>query len=212
MHLPKRFRQMAEWRTRRWTPLSVVGGRMRRMTTPAAVIVDAAAYAQAVEDAVRAAAAYYGGGTSALDDDAYDRLVRGIADWEAEHPDAILPGSPTGKVAGGAVEGDVPHTVPMLSLDNVFSAEEFTAWTASLARRIGHDAARFSVGPKLDGLAVAARYSDGRLTRLITRGDGTAGEDVSHAIGTVEGLPEKLEEPVTVEVRGEVLMTSTQFE
>ncbi|MFE4054384.1 NAD-dependent DNA ligase LigA [Streptomyces sp. YIM B13518] len=182
------------------------------MTTPAAVIVDAAAYAQAVEDAVRAAAAYYEGGTSPLDDDAYDRLVRGIADWEAEHPDGILPDSPTGKVAGGAVEGDVPHTVPMLSLDNVFSAEEFTAWTASLARRTGRDATRFSVGPKLDGLAIAARYSDGRLTRLITRGDGTAGEDVSHAIGTVEGLPEKLDEPVTVEVRGEVLMTAAQFE
>ncbi|MFD6909189.1 NAD-dependent DNA ligase LigA, partial [Streptomyces sp. NPDC060077] len=182
------------------------------MTTPAAVIVDAAAYAQAVEDAVRAAAAYYEGGTSALDDDTYDRLVRGIADWEAEHPDGILPDSPTGKVAGGAVEGDVPHTVPMLSLDNVFSEEEFTAWTASLARRTGREATRFSVGPKLDGLAIAARYTDGRLSRLITRGDGTAGEDVSHAIGTIEGLPEKLAEPVTVEVRGEVLMTSAQFE
>ncbi|MER6625766.1 NAD-dependent DNA ligase LigA [Streptomyces sp. NPDC000931] len=182
------------------------------MTTPAAVIVDAAAYAQAVEDAVRAAAAYYEGGTSALDDDTYDRLVRGIADWEAEHPDGILPDSPTGKVAGGAVEGDVPHTVPMLSLDNVFSAEEFTAWTASLSRRTGRGATRFSVGPKLDGLAIAARYSGGRLTRLITRGDGTAGEDVSHAIGTIEGLPEKLDEPVTVEVRGEVLMTAAQFE
>ncbi|MEU3098423.1 NAD-dependent DNA ligase LigA [Streptomyces sp. NPDC006967] len=182
------------------------------MTTPAAVIVDAAASAQAVEDAVRAAAAYYEGGTSALDDDTYDRLVRGIADWEAEHPDGILPDSPTGKVAGGAVEGDVPHTVPMLSLDNVFSEEEFTAWTASLARRTGREATRFSVGPKLDGLAIAARYTDGRLSRLITRGDGTAGEDVSHAIGTIEGLPEKLAEPVTVEVRGEVLMTSAQFE
>ncbi|MEZ3178141.1 NAD-dependent DNA ligase LigA [Streptomyces pimonensis] len=182
------------------------------MTTPAAVIVDAAAYAQAVEDAVHAAAAYYAGGTSPLDDDAYDRLVRGIADWEAENPDGILPGSPTGKVAGGAVGGDVPHTVPMLSLDNVFSAEEFTAWTASLARRTGRDATRFSVGPKLDGLAVAARYSGGRLRQLITRGDGTAGEDVSHAIGTIEGLPEKLDEPVAVEVRGEVLMTSAQFE
>ncbi|MBB5128290.1 NAD-dependent DNA ligase LigA [Streptomyces griseoloalbus] len=181
------------------------------MTTPAAVIVDAAAYAQAVEDAVSAAAAYYKGGTSPLDDDTYDRLVRGIADWEAEHPGQTLPGSPTGKVAGGAVEGDVPHTVPMLSLDNVFSAEEFTAWTASLSRRIGRDARRFSVGPKLDGLAIAARYSGGRLTRLITRGDGTAGEDVSHAIGTIEGLPEKLDEPVTVEVRGEVLMTADQF-
>lgn len=182
------------------------------MTTSVAVIVDAAAYAQAVEDAVKASAAYYTGGTSVLDDDTYDRLVRGIAAWEAEHPDRILPDSPTGKVAGGAVEGDVPHTVAMLSLDNVFSAEEFTAWTASLARRIGHDVERFSVEPKLDGLAVAARYTQGRLTRLITRGDGTAGEDVSHAIGTIEGLPGELAEPVTVEMRGEVLMTTAQFE
>ncbi|MFI1358727.1 NAD-dependent DNA ligase LigA [Streptomyces sp. NPDC020898] len=182
------------------------------MTTTAAVIVDASAYAQAVEDAVQASAAYYTGGTSVLDDDAYDRLVRGIAAWEAEHPDQVLSGSPTGKVAGGAVEGDVPHTVAMLSLDNVFSPDEFTAWTASLARRIGHDAERFSVEPKLDGLAIAARYTKGRLTRLITRGDGTAGEDVSHAAGTVEGLPGELAEPVTVEVRGEVLMTSAQFE
>ncbi|KOG41727.1 DNA ligase [Streptomyces resistomycificus] len=182
------------------------------MTTPAVQIVDAAAYAQAVEDAVKAAAAYYTGGTSPLDDDTYDRLVRGIAAWEAGHPDQVLTDSPTGKVAAGAALGDVPHTVAMLSLDNVFSAEEFTAWTASLARRIGHEADRFSVEPKLDGLAVAARYTRGRLSRLITRGDGTAGEDVSHAIGTIEGLPEQLTEPVTVEVRGEILMTTLQFE
>ncbi|QEV10019.1 NAD-dependent DNA ligase LigA [Streptomyces prasinus] len=185
---------------------------MPLMTTPAAVIVDAAAYAQAVENAVSAAAAYYEGGTSPLDDDTYDRLVRGIAVWETAHPDEVLPDSPTGKVAGGAVEGDIPHTVPMLSLDNVFSAEEFMAWTASLARRLGREVTRFSVGPKLDGLAIAARYSRGRLTRLITRGDGIAGEDVSHAIGALVGLPERLAEPVTVEVRGEVLMTTAQFE
>ncbi|MFG2030082.1 NAD-dependent DNA ligase LigA [Streptomyces sp. NPDC048825] len=182
------------------------------MTTPVAVIVDAVAYAQAVEDAVKAAAAYYAGGTSVLDDDAYDRLVRGIAAWEADHPEQVLPDSPTGKVAGGAVEGDVPHTVAMLSLDNVFSPEEFTSWTASLARRIGHDVEQFSIEPKLDGLAIAARYTRGRLTQLITRGDGTAGEDVSHAIGTIDGLPAQLAEPVTVEVRGEVLMTTAQFE
>ncbi|MGW1396158.1 NAD-dependent DNA ligase LigA [Streptomyces nigra] len=185
---------------------------MTGMTTAAVVITDAAAYAQAVEDAVKASAAYYASGDSALDDDAYDRLVRGIAAWEAEHPDQILTASPTGKVAGGAVEGDVPHTVAMLSLDNVFSAEEFGAWTASLARRVGHEVERFSVEPKLDGLAIAARYVDGRLSRLITRGDGMAGEDISHAIGTIEGLPEELSEPVTVEVRGEVLMTAAQFE
>ncbi|GEC07974.1 DNA ligase 2 [Streptomyces spinoverrucosus] len=182
------------------------------MTTPAAVIMDAAAYTQAVEDALKASAAYYAGGTSALDDDAYDRLVRGIAAWEAEHPDQVLPDSPTGKVASGAVEGDVPHTVAMLSLDNVFLPEELTAWTASLARRVGHEVERFSVEPKLDGLAVAARYDSGRLRQLITRGDGTAGENVSHAIGTIEGLPDELAEPVTVEVRGEVLMTTAQFE
>ncbi|MDX3525661.1 NAD-dependent DNA ligase LigA [Streptomyces sp. ID05-39B] len=185
---------------------------MAGMTTPAAQIVDAAAYAQAVEDAVQASAAYYTGGTSVLDDDAYDRLVRGIAAWEAAHPEQVLPDSPTGKVAGGAVEGDVPHTVAMLSLDNVFSPEEFTAWAASLARRVGHEAERYSVEPKLDGLAIAARYTRGRLTRLITRGDGTAGEDVTHAAGTVDGLPERLTEPVSVEVRGEVLMTTAQFE
>ncbi|WRZ95214.1 NAD-dependent DNA ligase LigA [Streptomyces sp. NBC_01007] len=182
------------------------------MTTPVAVIVDAVAYAQAVEDALKASAAYYEGGTSVLDDDAYDRLVRGIAAWEAGHPDQVLPDSPTGKVAGGAVEGDVPHTVAMLSLDNVFSPEEFTAWTVSVARRIGHEVEHFSVEPKLDGLAIAARYSQGRLTQLVTRGDGTAGEDVSHAIGTIEGLPGELTEPLTLEARGEVLMTTAQFE
>ncbi|MEU5999410.1 NAD-dependent DNA ligase LigA [Streptomyces sp. NPDC047197] len=185
---------------------------MTHMTTSAPVFADAAAYVQAVEDASKAAAAYYTGGTSVLDDDAYDRLVRAIAAFEAEHPDQVLPDSPTGKVAGGAVQGDVPHTAAMLSLDNVFTPEEFTTWTASVARRIGREVTRWNVQPKLDGLAIAARYTDGRLTRLITRGDGTAGEDVSHAIGTIEGLPGRLTEPVTVEVRGEVLMTTDQFE
>lgn len=183
------------------------------MTTNSAVVLaDAPAYAAAVDQAAQAAAAYYASGESTLDDDAYDRLVRGIAAYEAEHPQELLAASPTGKVAGGAAVGDVPHTVPMLSLDNVFSAEQFVTWTASLERRIGRPVAAWSVEPKLDGLAVAARYHEGRLDRLITRGDGTAGEDVSHAIGTVMGLPEQLGSPVTIEVRGEVLMTNEQFE
>ncbi|MCR8943289.1 NAD-dependent DNA ligase LigA [Streptomyces sp. OUCMDZ-4982] len=182
------------------------------MTNSAAVLADAAAYAAAVEEASRAAAAYYATGESTLDDDAYDRLARGIAAYEAEHPDEIHESSPTGKVAGGAAVGDVPHTVPMLSLDNVFSAEQFVTWTASLERRIGRPVAAWSVEPKLDGLAVAARYRAGRLEQLITRGDGTAGEDVSHAAAAVVGLPERLDAPVTLEVRGEILMTNEQFE
>ncbi|WP_097884110.1 NAD-dependent DNA ligase LigA [Streptomyces sp. st140] len=185
---------------------------MVTMTNSAAVLADAAAYAAAVEQASVAAAAYYATGESAMDDDAYDRLARGIAAYEADHPEEVLAASPTGKVAGGAAVGDVPHTVPMLSLDNVFSAEQFATWTASLERRIGRPVTAWSVEPKLDGLAVAARYRDGRFERLITRGDGTAGEDVSHAAGAVVGLPERLAEPVTIEVRGEILMTNDQFD
>ncbi|MFA1543160.1 NAD-dependent DNA ligase LigA [Actinomadura monticuli] len=181
--------------------------------TPARTeIGDQAAYAAAVQTAVAASAAYYGEGDSPLDDDAFDRLVRGIAAYEADHPGEVLPDSPTGKVAGGAVAGDVPHTVPMLSLDNVFSAEGLEAWAAGLARRLGREVAAWSVEPKLDGLAISARYSGGRLVRLVTRGDGAAGEDVSHGIGMIAGLPGRLAAPVTVELRGEVLMTHAQFE
>ncbi|MFI0421791.1 NAD-dependent DNA ligase LigA [Spongiactinospora sp. 9N601] len=170
------------------------------------------AYAEAVRLALDAAAAYYRDGTSALDDDAYDRLVRGIAAYERSHPGQALPTSPTGKVAGGAVVGDVPHTVPMLSLDNVFGAGQLADWAASLERRLGRPVEAWSVEPKLDGLAVSARYRHGRLTQLVTRGDGSAGEDVSHAIGTIVGLPGELAEPHTVEVRGEVMMMAEQFE
>ncbi|GIH27697.1 DNA ligase 2 [Acrocarpospora phusangensis] len=175
-------------------------------------IADQAAYAAAVKSAVAAAAAYYADGDSVLDDDTYDRLVRGIEAYEAAHPEHLLPESPTGKVAGGAVVGDVPHTVPMLSLDNVFSADDLATWAAGLERRLGRPVERWSVEPKLDGLAVSARYRHGRLVQLVTRGDGVAGEDVSHAIGTVLGLPATLAERVSVEIRGEVLMTTAQFE
>ncbi|WP_026406231.1 NAD-dependent DNA ligase LigA [Actinomadura rifamycini] len=185
---------------------------MTETPAPTTEIGDQAAYAAAVQTAVTASAAYYGGGDSPLDDDAFDRLVRGIAAYEAAHPEHVLPDSPTGKVAGGAVVGDVPHTVPMLSLDNVFSADDLESWAAGVARRIGRDVEVWSVEPKLDGLAISARYEDGRLARLVTRGDGAAGEDVSHGKGMIEGLPERLAEPVTVELRGEVLMTRAQFE
>ena len=175
-------------------------------------IGDRAAYAAAVQTAVAASAAYYGEGDAPLDDDAFDRLVRGIAAYEAEHPDEVLPESPTGKVAGGAVVGDVPHTVPMLSLDNVFSAEGLQTWAARLVRRLGREVARWSVEPKLDGMAISARYRGGRLVQLVTRGDGAAGDDVSHCSGMILGLPGRLARPLTVELRGEVLMTRAQFE
>ncbi|MEK8145690.1 hypothetical protein NKH18_43530 [Streptomyces sp. M10(2022)] len=135
----------------------------------------------------------------------------GIAAYEEQHPRRRWPTRRPGRSRGRGRRRRT-HTVPMLSLDNVFSAGQFATWTASLERRIGRPVTAWSVEPKLDGLAVAARYRAGRLDRLITRGDGTAGEDVSHAIGTVLGLPEQLGTPVTIEVRGEILMTNEQFE
>ncbi|WP_435796646.1 NAD-dependent DNA ligase LigA [Kitasatospora indigofera] len=178
----------------------------------AAILASPAAYADAVTTAVRAAAAYYTDGSTPLGDDEYDALVRAIEAYEGANPDEVLPDSPTGKVAGGAVAGDVPHSVPMLSLDNVFSAEELAAWAAGLERRLGRPVDGWCVEPKLDGLAVAARYRAGRLTRILTRGDGLAGEDITHAAGDVLGLPATLTEDLDVELRGEVLLTADQFE
>lgn len=186
------------------------------MTPEATFLPSPAAYTEAVATAARAALAYYGDGATTLDDDEYDAPVRGIADYEASHPQAVLPGSPTGKVAGGVVSGDVPHSIPMLSLDNVFSPEELASWAAGLERRLGRPVSagwtvEWTVEPKLDGLAVAARYQEGRLVQLITR-DGPAGVDITHAASDVLGLPARLNEPVDLELRGEVLLTDDQFE
>ncbi|MEU1508852.1 NAD-dependent DNA ligase LigA [Kitasatospora sp. NPDC005748] len=181
------------------------------MASPAA-LASPDAYADAVSTAVRAAAAYYADGATPLGDDEYDALVRAIEAYEREHPQEVLPDSPTGKVAGGAVVGDVPHSVPMLSLDNVFSAEELVSWAEGLERRLGRPVAGWCVEPKLDGLAIAARYRAGRLAQVLTRGDGLAGEDITHAADAVLGLPARLGEPLDIELRGEVLLTQEQFD
>ncbi|MEU9144936.1 NAD-dependent DNA ligase LigA [Streptomyces sp. NPDC048349] len=158
--------------------------------------------------------AYYGEGDSPVDDATYDRLRLAVLAWEQAHPDEMAHDSPTGLVADGAAPaGDVAHTTPLLSLDNVFDPAGLIAWGTSLQRRLGHaPAGGFTVEPKMDGAAVAARYRAGRLEQIITRGNGTHGEDVSHVIGTIEGLPELLPVPATFEVRGEVLFTQAQFE
>ncbi|MFJ9576492.1 NAD-dependent DNA ligase LigA [Streptomyces sp. NPDC101191] len=170
-------------------------------------------YTSALDLLREASRAYYGDGNSPMDDASFDALRRAVLEWEAEHPSEAA-GSPTGLVADGAApEGDIAHTTRLLSLDNVFSPEELTGWAASLTRRLGREAeGGFTVEPKLDGAAVAARYRGGRLVQIVTRGDGTHGEDVSHVIGSVVGLPEHLAEPVTFEARGEVLFTQAQFE
>jgi len=191
------------------------------MTTSSAVeaLTSAAQYRDAIVRVREAARAYYGGDgdfatESAIDDATYDQLLLAIAEYEPAHPAEVAPDSPTDQVAAGAAPvGDVVHTVPMLSLDNVFSAEQLVSWGEGLQRRLGRPVeGGFTVEPKLDGAAIAARYRDGHLVQVVTRGDGRFGEDVSHVIGTIIGLPEQLEAADTVEVRGEVLFTQDQFE
>ncbi|MFD3993510.1 NAD-dependent DNA ligase LigA [Streptomyces sp. NPDC058583] len=177
-------------------------------------VSDRAAYEAALQRLREASQSYYGDGDSAMDDTSYDRLRLAVLAWEEANPAEVSPDSPTGLVADGAAPaGDIAHTTRLLSLDNVFDAEGLVAWGASVERRLGRaPAGGFTVEPKIDGAAVAARYRDGRLMQVITRGDGRHGEDVSHVIGQIDGLPEQLAEPVTVEVRGEVAFTQEQFE
>ncbi|MFE9424364.1 NAD-dependent DNA ligase LigA [Kitasatospora sp. NPDC006697] len=183
------------------------------MPNTLAPITDEDSYLRTLEQARSAAAAYYSGGDSQMDDATYDHLVNAISAYEQKHPDQRAADSPTTKVAAGALpEGSVVHTTPMLSLDNVFDADELVRWAQSLGKRLGREPRGFHAGPKIDGLAVAAHYREGKLVQLVTRGTGTTGEDVSHAIGTIDGLPVTLDAPVSAEVRGEVVLLQSRFE
>ncbi|GAA4604333.1 DNA ligase (NAD+) [Actinoplanes octamycinicus] len=169
-------------------------------------------YRAAVERIRAAAAAYYEGADLAMDDATYDALLARVTATEEAQPGWVVADSPARVVAaGGGVVGDVEHSTPMLSLANVFDEEELRAWAARLDKVIGRPAAGYTVEPKIDGMAIAARYVDGELVQVATRGDGRAGEDVTAQARSVAGLPARLTEPVTVEVRGEVFMTDEDF-
>lgn len=159
----------------------------------------------------QAAEAYYLDGTSTLDDVTYDGLARRVIATEIVHPEWVDDRGPIAQVGAGTSGGDVAHSAAMLSLDNVFSSDELIAFMERVERLVGHPVAAWRVEPKLDGLALAARYVNGRLTSLVTRGDGRTGEDVTHAIDQIAGLPRSLNEPVSVEIRGEVMMTDADF-
>ncbi len=148
----------------------------------------------------------------------YDALVRELRELEAEHPDLAVPSSPTGSVgaAPSTLFAPVVHRVPMMSLDNAFSAEELQAWADRLAKQIPADAA-FGCELKIDGLAIALTYRDGRFVQAATRGDGRTGEDVTANVATITAIPDRLRAevgtpPGVVEVRGEVYMPVSAFE
>jgi DNA ligase (NAD+) len=151
-----------------------------------------------------------------LADPEYDRLLRELAALEEAHPELCDANSPTVRV-GAAPSGKfatVVHEVPMLSLGNAFDDDEVRDFVARIEKETGDGAPVFSTEPKLDGLAISLRYEDGAFVRGATRGDGSAGEDVSANLRTIRSIPLRLrgEAPKVLEVRGEVVMPKADFE
>ena len=149
-------------------------------------------------DELRALIAYHNDRYHRLDapeiaDAEYDALVRELRAIEAEHPDLVVPDSPTTTVgaAPSTLFAPVAHRVPMMSLDNAFSPEELQAWADRLAKQIPEDTA-FVCELKIDGLAISLTYREGRYVQAATRGDGRTGEDVTANVATIADIPDHL--------------------
>ena len=148
----------------------------------------------------------------------YDRLLRELQALEVEFPDLKTLDSPSQKVGGQALKSfsQVTHQVPMLSLDNVFSADEWQAFTKRVQDRlVSEKTIKFCAEPKLDGLAVSLRYENGLLVQAATRGDGAVGENITENVRTIKSIPLKLlggSYPDVLEVRGEVFMPKASFD
>jgi len=148
----------------------------------------------------------------------YDRLMAELRALELQHPELVVPESPTQRVGGSPVAGfaEVRHHLPMLSLDNAFTRDEVAAFDRRVRERLETDGEiSYACEPKLDGLAVSLTYRNGLLTLGTTRGDGTVGENVTHNIRTIQTVPLRLSGrgwPELLEVRGEVFMSIAGFD
>ena len=168
----------------------------------------------------RANELYYVADAPELSDAEYDGLMRELVALETAFSALVTPDSPTQRVGAAPTGafGEVVHSRPMLSLGNVFDENELRAFDQRVRRGLGFPPApdpapdlRYVAELKIDGLAISLRYERGRFVQGATRGDGTTGEDVTANLRTISALPERLSEPVTVEVRGEVYMPKAEF-
>jgi DNA ligase (NAD+) len=156
-----------------------------------------------------------------ISDADFDKLMRQLKDVEAENPELITPDSPTQRVGGKPREGfvKVPHSSPMLSLDNTYSEDELRAWERRVHELSGRKDIDYVCELKLDGMSLALIYEHGKLVRGITRGDGVVGEDVTLNVRTVRSIPLSIDTaklkaagmPTDFEVRGELLMPTAAF-
>ena len=160
---------------------------------------------------------YYVLDSPIVSDGQFDELLGELQSIEEAHPGLVTPDSPTQNV-GGTFSTDFTahdHLERMLSLDNVFDAEEFQAWVERVEKEVGQT--EFLAELKVDGLAINLLYENGHLTRALTRGDGRTGEDVTLNMRTLDQVPEILTGtgefpvPTLVEVRGEVYFRVEDF-
>lgn len=169
---------------------------------------------------------YYVKDDPVIPDDEYDALMRALQAIEAEFPHLATADSPTQRVGGAPIDAfdKVEHPEPLLSLGNAFNAEDLRAWyercQRGLEETFGAVEPRMVAELKIDGLAVALTYEQGRLAVAATRGNGRVGEDITHNIRTVHRIPLRIpasptseaRPPDRMEVRGEVFMRKSEFE
>ncbi|MCK8515947.1 NAD-dependent DNA ligase LigA [Methylonatrum kenyense] len=147
----------------------------------------------------------------------YDRLLRELRAIEAAYPALVDAASPSQRVAGTPAGGfaEMPHPVPMLSLDNAFDADDLRAFDRRLRDRLETTRISYVGEPKLDGLSVSLHYEDGVLVRAGTRGDGRTGEDITANVRTIRSVPLRLRGvawPAVLDVRGEVVIRRRDFD
>lgn len=160
---------------------------------------------------------YYVEDDPTVSDAEYDRLMQALVELEAEFPEFASADSPSQRV--GAPPSDkfdpVEHRVPMLSLANAFSDEEVEEFDQRIRQQLDLEQIAYFAEPKLDGVAIALRYEQGRLVLAATRGDGRQGEDVTTNVRTIRAIPLSLRGegwPPTLEVRGEIFMPRSGFQ
>jgi DNA ligase (NAD+) len=153
-------------------------------------------------------------------DSEYDRLMQELGDLEQRWPELVTPDSPTHRVGAPPLSkfASVPHSLPMLSLDNAFNDDDIFEFERRIRRLLKTTASiPYMVEPKMDGVAVELIYRDGLLALAATRGDGFVGEDITANVRTIRALPLRLSVPVdgavpaTLEVRGEIFIHREAF-
>jgi DNA ligase (NAD+) len=159
---------------------------------------------------------YYVEAAPEISDTDYDRLVDRLKKLEAAHPDLITADSPTQRIGDQPVDdlASITHRAPMLSIENTYSVEELREYGQRIAKLLPDETIEWVVELKIDGVAVSMLYEQGRLVYGASRGNGVVGDDVTHNIRTVLGVPLRLSgqhQPAELEVRGEVYMTNSDL-